>query len=106
MEKINFSGGEPFLHEKGDFLGKMVQFCKQELQLPSVSIVSNGSMIQERWFQKYGEMLRKKATLSLFLSPKGNKVFGPVQTFPLSRQVTIWTSWPSPVTVSMKTPTS
>ncbi|XP_008278225.1 S-adenosylmethionine-dependent nucleotide dehydratase RSAD2 [Stegastes partitus] len=57
MEKINFSGGEPFLHEKGDFLGKMVQFCKQDLQLPSVSIVSNGSMIKEKWFQKYGDYL-------------------------------------------------
>ncbi|XP_048830767.1 radical S-adenosyl methionine domain-containing protein 2 [Brienomyrus brachyistius] len=57
MEKINFSGGEPFLHERGDFLGKLVQYCKQDLQLPSVSIVSNGSMIRERWFQKYGEFL-------------------------------------------------
>lgn len=66
MEKINFSGGEPFLHEKGDFLGKLVQFCKQDLQLPSVSIVSNGSMIQERWFQKYGKN-------SSFFSPKGGR---------------------------------
>uniref|UniRef100_A0A3B5R5Q8 Radical S-adenosyl methionine domain containing 2 n=2 Tax=Xiphophorus TaxID=8082 RepID=A0A3B5R5Q8_XIPMA len=57
MEKINFSGGEPFLHERGDFLGKMVQYCKTELQLPSVSIVSNGSMIKEKWFQKYGDFL-------------------------------------------------
>ncbi|KAH0621994.1 hypothetical protein JD844_023850 [Phrynosoma platyrhinos] len=57
MEKINFSGGEPFLHEKGEFVGKLVQFCKQELKLPSVSIVSNGSMIKERWFKHYGEYL-------------------------------------------------
>ncbi|XP_041809496.1 radical S-adenosyl methionine domain-containing protein 2 [Chelmon rostratus] len=57
MEKINFSGGEPFLHDKGEFLGKLVQFCKQDLQLPSVSIVSNGSMIREKWFQKYGDYL-------------------------------------------------
>lgn len=57
MEKINFSGGEPFLHEKGEFLGKLVQFCKLDLQLPSVSIVSNGSMIKETWFQKYGKTL-------------------------------------------------
>lgn len=56
MEKINFSGGEPFLHDKGDFLGELVRFCKQDLQLPSVSIVSNGSMIKEMWFQKYGKM--------------------------------------------------
>ncbi|XP_064189917.1 S-adenosylmethionine-dependent nucleotide dehydratase RSAD2 isoform X1 [Anguilla rostrata] len=54
MEKINFSGGEPFLQEKGDFVGKLVQFCKQDLQLPSVSIVSNGSLIRESWFRKYG----------------------------------------------------
>lgn len=57
MEKINFSGGEPFLHEKGEFMGKLVQYCKQDLQLPSVSIVSNGSMIKEKWFQKYGVYL-------------------------------------------------
>ncbi|CAI5696418.1 radical S-adenosyl methionine domain-containing protein 2 [Oreochromis aureus] len=57
MEKINFSGGEPFLHGKGEFVGKLVQYCKQDLQLPSVSIVSNGSMIKEEWFQKYGVYL-------------------------------------------------
>ncbi|NWV15125.1 RSAD2 protein, partial [Ptilonorhynchus violaceus] len=57
MEKINFSGGEPFLQDRGEFVGKLVQFCKQELELPSVSIVSNGSLIRERWFEKYGEYL-------------------------------------------------
>uniref|UniRef100_A0A8D2J8Z5 S-adenosylmethionine-dependent nucleotide dehydratase RSAD2 n=1 Tax=Varanus komodoensis TaxID=61221 RepID=A0A8D2J8Z5_VARKO len=57
MEKINFSGGEPFLQERGEFVGKLVQFCKQELKLPSVSIVSNGSMIKERWFKRYGQYL-------------------------------------------------
>lgn len=57
MEKINFSGGEPFVHQKGSFLGELVLYCKQELQLPSVSIVSNGSLIRESWFQKYGDYL-------------------------------------------------
>nr|AFO10970.1 radical S-adenosyl methionine domain-containing protein 2 [Colobus guereza kikuyuensis] len=57
MEKINFSGGEPFLHDRGEYLGKLVKFCKAELRLPSVSIVSNGSLIRERWFQNYGEYL-------------------------------------------------
>ncbi|XP_063170254.1 S-adenosylmethionine-dependent nucleotide dehydratase RSAD2 [Candoia aspera] len=57
MEKINFSGGEPFLHERGEFVGKLIQFCKQELKLPSVSIVTNGSMVKERWFKNYGEYL-------------------------------------------------
>lgn len=55
MEKINFSGGEPFLQDRGEFVGKLVQFCKQKLKLPSVSIVSNGSLIRERWFKKYGK---------------------------------------------------
>ncbi|NP_001290633.1 radical S-adenosyl methionine domain-containing protein 2 precursor [Esox lucius] len=57
MEKINFSGGEPFIHKSGEFLGKLVQYCKEDLQLPSVSIVSNGSMVREKWFKKYGEYL-------------------------------------------------
>ncbi|KAJ8950257.1 hypothetical protein NQ314_007962, partial [Rhamnusium bicolor] len=55
MEKINFSGGEPFLPLRGRHLGEMVKFCKTELNLPSVSIVSNGSLIKEKWFQEYGE---------------------------------------------------
>ncbi|XP_073905199.1 S-adenosylmethionine-dependent nucleotide dehydratase RSAD2 isoform X2 [Castor canadensis] len=57
MEKINFSGGEPFLQDRGEYLGKLVKFCKVELGLPSVSIVSNGSLIRERWFRDYGEYL-------------------------------------------------
>ncbi|EPQ08443.1 Radical S-adenosyl methionine domain-containing protein 2 [Myotis brandtii] len=57
MEKVNFSGGEPFLQDRGEYLGRLVRFCKQELGLPSVSIVSNGSLIRERWFVKYGQYL-------------------------------------------------
>lgn len=55
MEKINFSGGEPFIHDRGRYLGELVRFCKAELHLQSVSIVSNGSLIRERWFKDYGE---------------------------------------------------
>ena len=54
MVKVNFSGGEPFLVDRGQYLGQMVQYCKEELQMPSVTIVSNGSLIRESWFQKYG----------------------------------------------------
>lgn len=54
MEKINFSGGEPFIHQRGEYLGQLVKFCKEELRLPSVSIVSNGSLVRERWFKSYG----------------------------------------------------
>ena len=54
MKKLNFSGGEPFIYKKGKFVGELVQYCKYDLQLPSVSIVSNGSLISEEWFQEYG----------------------------------------------------
>ena len=54
MKKVNFSGGEPFIFKKGKFVGDLVKYCKENLQLPSVSIVSNGSLITEDWFQEYG----------------------------------------------------
>lgn len=55
MEKINFSGGEPFLYKRGKFLGELVQYCKEDLCLPSVSVVSNGSLVTEKWFDTYGK---------------------------------------------------
>jgi radical S-adenosyl methionine domain-containing protein 2 len=55
MKKINFAGGEPFINPK--FLGELVKFCKEELKLESVSIVSNGSLIKEKWLEKYGTYL-------------------------------------------------
>ena len=54
MEKINFSGGEPFIHKRGEFVGELTRYCKLELKLPSVTIVCNGSLVTERWFKKYG----------------------------------------------------
>jgi radical S-adenosyl methionine domain-containing protein 2 len=52
MEKINFAGGEPFLYSK--FLGEMIDFCKQDLRLESVSIVTNGSLVRENFIKKHG----------------------------------------------------
>lgn len=55
MRKINFAGGEPFLEPK--FLGELCRFAKEELQLPTVSIVSNGSKITESWLREYGKFV-------------------------------------------------
>lgn len=55
MRKLNFAGGEPFLKPK--FLGELVTYCKEVLKLESVSIVSNGSLINKAWFIKYGHNL-------------------------------------------------
>lgn len=57
MEKINFSGGEPFMPKRGYHLGEMVKFCKKDLNINSVTIVSNGSLITECWFKKFGNYL-------------------------------------------------
>jgi len=59
MVKINFSGGEPFLPLRGNYVGELVKFCKDQLKLPSVTIVSNGSLIKEDWFAKYGVWLNR-----------------------------------------------
>ncbi|XP_069584154.1 S-adenosylmethionine-dependent nucleotide dehydratase RSAD2 [Ranitomeya imitator] len=76
MEKINFSGGEPFLQERGNFLGKLVEYCKKELQLPSVSVVSNGSQITEKWFKSYGEHLDILAVSCDSFNEEVNKLIG------------------------------
>jgi len=47
MEKITFSGGEPFLYK--NHLHELIKYCKEELFLESISIVSNGSLITEEW---------------------------------------------------------
>lgn len=57
MKKLNFSGGEPFVRDGGRFMGELIRYCKTELRWAgiSVSIVSNGSLIQEKWMHRYGE---------------------------------------------------
>ncbi|KAF2873273.1 hypothetical protein BDV95DRAFT_440525, partial [Massariosphaeria phaeospora] len=52
MQKVNFAGGEPFLYPK--LLGQMCKFAKVDLQLESVSIVSNGTKVSEKWLREHG----------------------------------------------------
>ncbi|KAM0719997.1 hypothetical protein Q7P37_004132 [Cladosporium fusiforme] len=53
MRKINFAGGEPFLYP--DKLGWLCQFCKEELGLESVSIITNGTKVTEKWLATWGK---------------------------------------------------
>lgn len=53
MRKVNMSGGEPFLYS--NHLGEICKFCKEELNLESVSIVTNGSKVQKSFFKRYGQ---------------------------------------------------
>ena len=57
MQKINFAGGEPFILDKGEYLGELLKFCKDDLQIQSTGVISNGSKISEQWMQRYSEYL-------------------------------------------------
>lgn len=76
MEKVNFSGGEPFLVKRGEYLGELCKYCKAELGLPSVSVVSNGSLITEKWFQRYGQYLDILAVSCDSFDPEINEKIG------------------------------
>ncbi|KAI1396776.1 hypothetical protein F4819DRAFT_474328 [Hypoxylon fuscum] len=52
MRKINFAGGEPFLYPSR--LAMLCRFCKEELGLESVSIITNGTKVTEKWMEKHG----------------------------------------------------
>lgn len=53
MRKINFAGGEPFLYPK--YLGSLVEYCKDHLQIESVSIVTNGSRVTDAFLASHGK---------------------------------------------------
>jgi radical S-adenosyl methionine domain-containing protein 2 len=55
MKKLNFAGGEPMLY--ADFVGELAEYCKTELRLESVSIVTNGSLMKPGFFEKYGKYI-------------------------------------------------
>ena len=50
MKKLNFAGGEPFLYPS--FLHKLLRYGKDELGIESISIVSNGSKITEKFMSE------------------------------------------------------
>ena len=55
MRKINFAGGEPFLYPRK--LGWLCQYCKEVLELESVSIITNGTKVTEKWLEDYGRFV-------------------------------------------------
>ncbi|KAI0809708.1 hypothetical protein GGR55DRAFT_689422 [Xylaria sp. FL0064] len=52
MRKINFAGGEPFLYPSK--LAMLCRFCKEELHLESVSIITNGTKVTRKWMKEHG----------------------------------------------------
>ena len=50
---MNFSGGEPFIIDKGNYLGEMVRFCKEDMDMDSVTVVTNGSKVMLKKIMSY-----------------------------------------------------
>ncbi|KAJ2996957.1 hypothetical protein NUW58_g802 [Xylaria curta] len=50
MRKINFAGGEPFLYPRK--LAMLCRYCKEELGLESVSIITNGTKVTKKWMEE------------------------------------------------------
>jgi radical S-adenosyl methionine domain-containing protein 2 len=50
MKKLNFAGGEPFLYPV--FMRELLRYGKGELGIESISIVSNGSKITEKFLRE------------------------------------------------------
>ena len=41
----------------GKYLGDMVRYCKEDLELESVTVVTNGSKVTEEWMEEFGYYL-------------------------------------------------
>src|SRR5688572_15510271 len=74
MKKINFAGGEPSLYPK--YLEELMRFCKLELMLESVSIVSNGSKINLNFLQRNKDYLDILAISCDSFNESTNKLIG------------------------------
>ena len=55
MKKLNFAGGEPMIYPR--FVGELARYCKTELGLESISIVTNGSLVKPQFLDTYGRFI-------------------------------------------------
>jgi radical S-adenosyl methionine domain-containing protein 2 len=74
MCKLNIAGGEPFLYPR--LLTELLRYCKEELGLESVSIVSNGSKIREKWMKENCQWLDILAVSCDSFDAETNKKIG------------------------------
>jgi radical S-adenosyl methionine domain-containing protein 2 len=74
MRKLNVAGGEPFLNSK--FLPKILRYCKEDLGVESISIVSNGSLIKSEWMKANCQWLDILAISCDSSNAETNKLIG------------------------------
>ena len=70
MRKLNIAGGEPFLYPA--LLTHILRYGKEELGLESISIVSNGSKIREKWMRDNAQWLDILAVSCDSFNPETN----------------------------------
>ena len=51
IRKLNFAGGEPFMHPK--LLGQMLRYCKDELEFPVVQVTTNARLLNDDWMRRF-----------------------------------------------------
>jgi radical S-adenosyl methionine domain-containing protein 2 len=74
MRKLNIAGGEPFSNPK--FLTKILRYCKEDLGVESISIVSNGSLIKREWIKANCQWLDILAISCDSFNAETNKLIG------------------------------
>ena len=74
MKKLNFAGGEPFLYPS--FMRELLRYGKGELGIESISIVSNGSKITERFLFENAKFIDILAISCDSFDPKTNITIG------------------------------
>jgi radical S-adenosyl methionine domain-containing protein 2 len=74
MRKLNIAGGEPFLYPK--LLTELLRYCKEELHIESISIVSNGSKITQKWMRENCQWLDILAVSCDSFNPQTNIKIG------------------------------
>lgn len=79
MDQITFSGSEPFLLGRGEYLGELVVFAKNGLGLDRVQVTSNANLITYDWLSEYASMLDALAiNINSFKSTTSNKIERPL----------------------------
>ena len=89
MRKVNFAGyvsipppstgtnhlkWRTFLYPK--FLGELARYCKQDLDLESVSVVTNGTKVTRRWLEQHGAFVDIIAVSCDSFDERVNKAIG------------------------------
>jgi len=91
MKKLNFAGGEPFLYPA--FMRELLRYGKGELGIESISIVSNGSKITEKFLRENAAFIDILAISCDSFNPETNIKIGRGRSGENVVQLTKVASW-------------